>query len=117
MASKSFTWGNVSWEGDIDVSEAAVPQTTTLGDSEKFHVIRVVANLKLSKKVTGALNPPARLNVKVTQADIQKAGSIDKIKVAYWKGDWVVLTDVSKDAGSVTVNYDKNGDPPIAVGH
>ncbi len=117
MPSNDFTWGSVTWDGDVSVSHAPASKTADMKDDANFRLIRVVANLKLTKKTAGAIYPPAKVRVNITPSDLQTAGHIDNIKVAYWKSGWVVLTAAARDASSVTVHYDKNGDPPIAVGY
>jgi hypothetical protein len=117
MGSKVFDWGSITWQGEFDATAISTARTEQMADQADFKVIRVIANLKLNKKHDLANNPQAQLQIKLIQEDIQKAGDPSKIKVAYWRGKWVVLTHLKHDASSVTVSYDKIGDPPIAVGN
>jgi len=94
-------------------SEPAV-SLASLADPTNFRPGRMVVNIRLSK--AGAINPPVKLSVELTQTDVGRANG-QKFKVGYHDGrQWVVLKDnIPCAVGSTQVELSKVGDPPIGV--
>ena len=86
---------------------------TNLPDPENFNPGRFIANIILDKDEL--IDPPVQISIEITAADVQRAAG-QNIKLAYHQGQkWVVWGQFAPQAGFVTVELAKRGDPAIGV--
>lgn len=114
---------------DADLAPESVHPAIRIGTSSEFRLGRYVMNLELAKPDASDIKPPAQIWIALTQEDLARAQSSDKLKMAYWNGgQWVVFSDTKHHFhtvepeteggyGYAVAELSRWGDPPLAIGH
>ncbi len=110
----------------VRIQKDAVTTVPAMYNQPDFKPKRIVMNLLLVKdpdpgqKTALVISPAVEIRVKVTQQDITNAGSLDKVKMAYWYNDrWNIFG--AKHGFKIEGGYAKAalsawGDPAIGMG-
>lgn len=85
----------------------------SLLDPDNFNPGRFIANIILDKD--GTIDPPVQISIEITAADVERANG-QNFKLAYHNGQkWMVWGEFPSQAGFVTVELAKLGDPAMGM--